>query len=81
MPPAAGGAEVGALSGAALEEEQGKAATKLQARKRGQDSEAEADEPSFERPRTAQPRVLVSTPPRARIQSRSMVEVGSLLPA
>ena len=44
------------------------------------EAEAEADEvPSFERPRTAQPRVLVSTPPRALIQSRSMVEVGSLL--
>ena len=44
-----------------------------------EDGDAEADEPSFERPRTAQPRVLVSTPPRALIQSRSMVEVGSLL--
>ena len=31
------------------------------------------------RPRTAQPRVLVSTPPRHLIQSRSMVEVGSLV--
>ena len=55
-------------------------AAEIRAYAEDSEAEAEADEaPSFERPRTAQPRVLVSTPPRALIQSRSMVEVGSLL--